>query len=248
MGKKFSKDYEIHYYEVDCNLNCTIKSLINFIEDIGTTQSEGLGVGIDYLNERKMAWVFYQYDINIKRYPRHGETIKIVTEPYGFKRFYALRSYDMYDESGEKIVEAKAVFFLIDIEKRRAMRVPADQYEVYGVDGDIKGNVNIERLEKLEEAMYSKSFGVRFSDIDSNNHVNNTKYVEWAMESLPVEIIKDYELERIVVTFEKECHYGQEIQSKSAVLELEGYKIKSIHKIENTDGTELTKIIGYWKK
>ena len=48
MGKNFTKKYEIHYYEVNSKMRCKLPAIINFLEDIGTQQSEQLGVGIDY--------------------------------------------------------------------------------------------------------------------------------------------------------------------------------------------------------
>lgn len=248
MGKKYSKDYEIHYYEVDYRLQSTITTIVNFMGDIGTKQSEELGVGIDNLISKNMTWVFYQYDIKVNRYPKYGEKVRMVTEPSGFKKFYATRNYIIYDENENKIVEAKAIFFLINTEKRRAMRVPEDQYIAYGVDGELGKDFKVDRLEKLEEAMYSKEFKIRYSDIDSNRHVNNSKYIEWAVETLPLELVKDYELKRMRVTFEKECLYGEEVCVSTATREEDDGTITSIHKIENSVGKEITVLVGEWRK
>ena len=248
MGKKFSKDYEIHYYEVDYRLQSTITTIVNFMGDIGTEQSDSLGVGIQDLISKNMTWVFYQYDIKVNRYPKYGEKLRMVTEPSGFKKFYATRDYIIYDGNDNKIVEAQAIFFLIDTNKRRAMRVPTDQYEIYGIENELGKDFKIDRLEKLENTMYSKHFKTRYSDIDSNKHVNNTKYIEWAIETLPLELVKNYELKRIKVTFEKECLYGEEVCVKTSTREESSGTITSIHKIENESGKEITALVGEWRK
>lgn len=248
MGKKFSKDYEIHYYEVDYRLQSTITTIVNFMGDIGTEQSNKLGVGIEDLILKNMTWVFYQYDIKVNRYPKYGEKLRMVTEPSGFKKFYATRDYVIYDESDNKVVEAKAIFFLINTEKRRAMRVPQDQYEIYGVDGDLGKDFKVDRLEKIEEVMYSKDFKIRYSDIDSNRHVNNTKYIEWAIETMPLDLVKDYELKSIKVTFEKECLYGEEVSVSTQTREEADGTITSLHKIENESGKQITALVGEWRR
>ena len=76
VGIKTEKEYEVHYYEVNYKLECKISSIINYFCDIGTFQSESLGVGIDYLTERRLAWVFYRYDINIKRYTKEANDMR----------------------------------------------------------------------------------------------------------------------------------------------------------------------------
>lgn len=248
MGKKYLKDYEIHYYEVDYRLQSTITTIVNFMGDIGTKQSEDLGVGIDSLISKNMTWVFYQYDIKVNRYPKYGEKVKMITEASGFKKFYATRDYIIYDENDNKIVEAKAIFLLINTEKRRAVRVPEEQYIAYGVEGELGKDFKVDRLEKLEEPMYSKEFKIRYSDIDSNRHVNNSKYIEWAIETLPLELVKNYELKRMRVTFEKECLYGEEVRVLTATREENDGTITSIHKIDNSSGKEITALIGEWRK
>ena len=178
MGKSFTKKYEIHYYEVNSKMRCKLPAIINFLEDIGTQQSESLGGGIEYCKKNNCGWVFYKYDIKMHRYPTFGETISITTQPVGFKKFYGLRKYIIKDENENLIGEALALFFLINIEKRRPMRIQKEQYDIYGVDGDVDYDISMDKIEKSDEEQYHKQFDIRYSDIDSNNHVNNVKYVE----------------------------------------------------------------------
>ena len=105
MGIIKEKEYEVHYYETNYRLECKMSSIINYFCDIGTKQSEELGVGIDYLMEKRLSWVFYKYDINVKRYPKYGEKIKVVTMAKSFKKFYASRAYEIYDENNEVYFE-----------------------------------------------------------------------------------------------------------------------------------------------
>ena len=238
MGKVFTKNYEIHYYEVDSNLKCKISSIVDFICDIGTQQSEELGGGIEYCKDNNCAWVFYKYDISMIRYPMFREKISITTKAVGFKKFYGLREYIIKDENEEIIGRAKVLFFLINIEKRRPMRIQKEQYEFYGVEEDADNNIDIfNKLEKIESEDYSKEFNIRYTDIDSNKHVNNVKYLDWAIETIPLEVVENYKISKVKVIFEKECKYGESIVT-SCVINREGDKIKSHHKIKKDDGTE----------
>ena len=75
-----------------------------------------------------------------------------------------------------------------------------------------------------DENSFKKKFNVRYSDIDSNGHVNNVNYVEWAIESVPLEVVKNFNIERIKIIFEKESIYGDEV-NVSATLIKEGDKL-----------------------
>lgn len=248
MGKVYEKEYELHYYDVDKNLKGSMSTIINILSDIGTRQSEELGSGMKELMKENMTWVFYNYHVKIFRDPMYGEKLKVKTEPVGFKKFYALRNYEIKDSHGNVIVTANAIFLLINLEKRRMMRIPESQYEVYGVQGDMKGEFKIPRIEAIDEYKYKDTFKVRYTDIDSNQHVNNTKYVDWAIETLPEEIINNYSLDEIKVTFEKECKYGDTVNVYTDIREQEDGSLISVHKIETLDKKELTRLIGCWKR
>jgi len=248
MSKSFTKKYEIHYYEVNSKLRCKFSSIINFIEDIGTQQSEHLGGGIEYCAKNNCGWVFYKYDIKMHRYPMFGETISITTQPIGFKKFYGLRKYMIMDEEGNLIGEGLALFFLIDIEKRRPTRIQKEQYEFYGVDGDMDYDISMDKIEKNDEEQYNKQFDIRYSDIDSNNHVNNVKYIEWAMEAVPLDVLNNYDLKRIKVIFEKETTYGERVLVSATVKEIDDVNLKSYHTIRNGEGAQLTLLEVEWAK
>lgn len=248
MEKSFTKKYEIHYYEVNSKLRCKLSSIIDFICDVGTQQSEYLGAGIDYCTKNNCAWVFYKYDIKMYRYPAFGEVISVTTQPVGFKKFYGLRKYIISDEKDNIIGEALALFFLIDIEKRRPIRIQKEQYEFYGVSGDVNYDISMDKIETNDEEQYHKQFNIRYSDIDSNNHVNNVKYVEWAIEAVPLDVINNYVLKRIKVTFEKETTYGDKVLVSATVKEMDAINLKSYHTIRNSEGIELTLLEADWEK
>ena len=248
MIKSFTKKYEIHYYEVNSRMRCKLSTIINFFEDVGTQQSESLGGGIEYCRKNNCGWVFYKYDVKMHRYPIFGETISITTQPVGFKKFYGLRKYIIKDEEGNAIGEGSALFFLIDLEKRRPMRIQDEQYAFYGVDDDINYDISMDKIEKCEEEQYHKQFDIRYSDIDSNNHVNNVKYFEWAIEAVPQDVISNYELRRIKVIFEKETTYGDKISVSATVKEIDDHNLKSYHKIRNGEGDQLTLLEADWEK
>ena len=86
MGISYEKMYEIHYYECDKNLNCTLESIMNFLGDVGNKHAESLNVGMDYLTERNITWVFYKYNIKVNRYPEYEEKIRVKTVAEEFKK------------------------------------------------------------------------------------------------------------------------------------------------------------------
>ena len=50
---------------------------MNFLGDVGNKHAESLNVGMDYLTERNITWVFYKYNIKVNRYPEYEEKIRV---------------------------------------------------------------------------------------------------------------------------------------------------------------------------
>ena len=239
------KNYIIHYYEVDIHKRAYMTSIMNYLGDIAMYQSEVLGVGIEYLKENKMAWVLYKWDITMESYPLLNETIKVETFAYSFRKFYAYRKHEIFDAKGDKIGTANSVWILINTDRRRPIRITKEMYEVYDIDDNNNTPIDIEDILPITTVSSEKSFDVRYSDIDTNMHVNNVNYVEWALETVPKDIVLNYELRNIKVTYEKETTYGENIKVNTEIIREES-KIICRHKIVNEEGIEITLLETIW--
>jgi medium-chain acyl-[acyl-carrier-protein] hydrolase len=246
MGITVSKDYTIHYYEIDYKKRLHMTSLIDFLGDIATLQSENIGIGIDYLKEKNLAWVLYKWDIVVRRYPLFGDKITIKTNPHAYNKFYANRKFEVYDECGELIAYANSLWILVNTERKRPVRITKDLTAAYGMDENEDEVDTFGEIEALKHIQYESSFTVRYSDIDTNKHVNNAKYVGWAIESIPIDIILNHELSGIKVVYQKETTYGDTIKVLTEIIK-EERRIRCLHRIEDKDGKELTVAETMWK-
>ncbi|MFL0252756.1 acyl-[acyl-carrier-protein] thioesterase [Clostridium neuense] len=240
MSKIMKKDYNVHLYEVNYNNKANIVSIMNYMGDLATYQSEKLGVGIEYLMSNKIAWVVYKWDVHMDKYPEYDDTVTISTNPYSIRKFYAYRKFEIFNK-GEKIGEANSLWFLINTEKRRPCRVPEDLYNAYGLTKDDDKQLEFEKLLLPSEINSEKRFDVRYSDIDTNRHVNNVKYISWALENIPSDIMKTCSVSDIKVIYEKETSYGETITVQTQMQETEDKYIFD-HVIKNSEGEKLTLI------
>lgn len=246
-GKVFEKEYEIHYYEIDIHKKALITSLVDYMCDAATRQSEELGIGIDYLMENNLGWVLYKWNINIDEYPKYGDKIIIRTWPYSFRKFYAYRKFEILDCNMNLIGNADTIWFLLNTERRRPVRVNEKIYTTYGVELDNEKSIEIDALSAPNKIDYEKIFNVRYSDIDTNNHVNNSKYIAWAIETVPVDIILNSELKNLSVVYEKETTYGDTVNVLTESVNNVD-KIIYNHKIVDKNNKELTLIRTCWSK
>jgi acyl-ACP thioesterase len=90
------------------------------------------------------------------------------------------------------------------------------------------------KIEAIDSARYKKDFHVHRYDMDSNKHVNNLRYLQWLIETIPNEIIDNCFLYSIDGRFVGEAQYGHRIES---LTENENDTLKFIHTIKDLDTT-----------
>lgn len=241
------KEYVVHYYEIDCKKKLLITSLMNYFSDVAIQQSENLGVGLDYMKKNNVAWVIYKWYINLKRYPMYNEKIRVRTMPYSFRRFYAYRTFEVLDSNDEIIATANSLWFFIDTKVRKGTRITEDMYNAYCIDKSNTRNLDMEKVNLPKKIDSQESFNIRYTDIDTNQHVNNVKYVDWALETVPLNIISNYTLKNINIIYEKEATYGKSIKVFTEMTEQQGSVI-CIHNVQDIEGKELSRLKTVWDK
>lgn len=241
------KEFELHFYDVDYRKRLTVQRLMNFFEDAAISQSERLGVGLEFLKHSRLAWVIHQWNIKIDRYPVFGEKIKVRTYPEGFYKFYAFRKFEVFDAGNNKMVNGDSVWLLLDADKKRPVKVPEQLAHAYGLEKELADDSRIVKLKEPLRVDSEREFKVRFSDIDINNHVNNVQYFEWAFESLPEDMLKNYSVKNLKLTYKKEARFGDTVTARSEV-KLGREEYVCYHKVMDAMKAELCFAETEWQK
>jgi medium-chain acyl-[acyl-carrier-protein] hydrolase len=244
----FEKEYTINFFDVDSEHKCKFSSLGDFLWDVIISQSDSLGETKEGFAQNNCIWVLLKYDITIYEYPKLRDKITVQTKVLGTKKFYGYRQNTIKNSEGKVIGEVFSTAILIDFEKRRPMRISSEQSEIYGLKKELDEVPILDDIPKIQKADYLKDYPVRYSDIDSYGHVNNVKYIEMAMDTLPRSILNEYNLFNIKVLFKKETTDGDTLHISSEVIYGENSYINTIHNITSDTGVLLTKLHIIWKK
>ncbi|MDU7965196.1 MAG: thioesterase [Clostridium perfringens] len=215
MGKAYEKVYEVTYGETDGRKDCRITSMMNFFSDCCLSQEEKNSMNYAD-NSSETTWVFFDYEIIVNRYPRYREKIKVKTYVESIRKFYSNRVFEAYDMDGALVARADVLAFLINKKTRRPARISDEEYEIHGLS--------------KESSKLLRS---------------NIKYVEWILETVPVDIVLNYKMKKIKIKFEKEITYGHNVIIKSKIIKGED-EVKVLHKVENEEGESITLAETYW--
>ena len=128
----YTFDSRIRYSETDETGALSLLGVINYMQDCSTFQSEDIGLGVEYLEKKKRAWLLSSWRIVIDRYPVLGERIKIGTWATSSKGIYGYRDFVLMDQEGNYLVKAESVWIFCDTEKVKEIRVDYKKAAVLG--------------------------------------------------------------------------------------------------------------------
>ncbi|MFZ1730716.1 MAG: acyl-ACP thioesterase domain-containing protein [Bacteroidota bacterium] len=224
-GHKFTHTYFAQYHDCDTRQRLTALAMMRYFEDIALLQSDSYEVGLTYYATEQVAWLLNKWDIRIQRAPVFKDDVHVLTQPMAMRRFLANRRYEISNEQGEILVEADSQWVFVDLARRRPTRIREDIFRTYGITDEVDALPTPPLPREPERGDVMREFHVRKSDIDVNRHVNNIRYVDWALDALPEEIALNATLRRLLIHYKKEVHYGEEVVARTEMRDEEGLAV-----------------------
>ena len=203
----------VTYSQVGSTLSMDMAGIVHFLQDCTLAHSESIGKGISHVKEHRKAWFLSSWQIEVERFPRYQENVTVRTWPYEFKSMYGYRNFDILDENANPIVRANSIWIFMDIERMLPIRPTEEDmrgYELYKAIEMKYAPRKIKQLDPEYRIAYCSDtdsvlpkIKVRRSFIDSNNHVNNGRYV---MEGL--DLIEQDDIRKLRVDYRKAAMLG----------------------------------------
>ncbi len=184
---KLEKEFvvEMSLDKADFNKKITVKYIMELLQKIATEHADEHGFGYKVLSVQKKAWVLNKIKLKFNKSIKIGDKITFKTWPLAPKHYTADRDFEGYDENGEKVFKATSVWNLIDLEKRCLCSTECIKnlkVEYHDKRAFKSAEFNRFKCDDSFNLEYSKS--IRISDLDLNNHVNNTNYLNYALDCL----------------------------------------------------------------
>jgi acyl-ACP thioesterase len=209
--KSWEDEYSISFYEVDTKNEAFLPVLWSLMQETAWHHADHLRLGYSHLMEQQYFWVLSRLSIQMEEYPRWGDEIRIKTWLAGVGRLFALRQFSIAGSKGNIIGTAKSAWLVLDLKSRKPQKIgPVFKHIEHLFDG-LPVAEEPEKIPAPVHPKMEKSYAVRYSDIDMHHHVNNTKYIEWILDSYPFEMNQGHQIHAFEINFLGESSHGDEI-------------------------------------
>lgn len=207
--------FTVSSYDIDIWGCLKPTAILNICQDSAYRHACGLGFGYEHLMSKGSAWVLSRARVEIERMPVWLEQVRVRTWHKRQSGIFALRDYIFYDENDVPIIRITTSWLIINIATRRIVRVDRvfekdSAYKLVDYAHDALEH-EAEKVEVGSEQKYIGEHHVRYSDMDVNQHVNNTRYLEWACDLSPQQMDSARCLSRFCINFNHEARFTERV-------------------------------------
>ncbi|MCG8452591.1 MAG: thioesterase [Spirochaetales bacterium] len=196
-------------------------ALMTFLEEAAAEHCRAVGHDIFDLLEKGWGWVLVGGGLRMQTYPLYGEQIVIKTWISRWKGVSGIREYRIYRKDGTFLGEAGGRWAFWDAPKRKPQLVPDFFLESWPQGGDspysrLQGPQGILPIPKTSEiqgrCLSQQRFSVRRGEVDMYDHLHNTIYLDWMLESVPEHLYREELPMAMGLEFSGEARRGDVIE------------------------------------
>jgi len=214
-------DYsELDFYtkSTDCGTDSCLAPYV-LLSDLQETADKGAadtGWGREAIGDYNCCWIILRCLVSIKRLPSWKEEFTIRTWSCGAKKLFFDREYEVYDSNHECIVSATSVWILADKDTHRPVfpsaldKLPQrlSQSDKMAL-GQSCPKLKIPKKGEDVKPVITKY--ADYSELDHNNHVNNTRYLAWVYDALFKGGYGLHKVNEININYISEVKSGQKV-------------------------------------
>lgn len=210
----FEHEFEISFRDVDKFNEVKTSKIIECLEDVGGMHSDIAGYGFNNIEETNLTWVLLYWKIRMFKRISSGQPLHIKTWARNSTRVHTFRDFEMFDSNNDLVGIASSKWILLDATTMGITKITPEIIGCYSPEDNyvFKDEPEIGKL--FLPSSYSSSFTYTIlrKDIDINNHMHNTTYLDLAYEALPEDVYLNNKFNNIEIMYKKEIKFGETVK------------------------------------
>ncbi|MBR7133041.1 MAG: hypothetical protein IKD04_05860 [Clostridia bacterium] len=209
MNNIWERNYTLRSGDFDKFDRIKPSAVLDLFQDAAGRHAEEIGVGFEEMISRSYLWVITRVKFKIISEPNRFQNLIVKTWPLAPNRLSYRREYCIENEKGEKLIVGSSEWVVVHSEKRRFLSVP-DLYNFEnGFYPEMMFEAKLGKVHDFEAEGDAHIVNAGFSELDVNNHVNNTKYANYVIDAIVPS--KEDILEVFQIDYRKEVFEGTQL-------------------------------------
>lgn len=206
--------FPISSYRVDSRKILKPYAFMAMAQDVANLNATDLGCGYSHLLEHNITWILSRMKTEYVKSPKFLQDTVMETWQKGMKGPFSIREFEVRDSTtSELLVRCTTSWLLIDLNTRHLVRMDRLIGSLLDSTAVMKDAIPepAGKIRPFADVTHTSTRPVLFSDIDYNLHVNNARYMEWAIDAIDGDFVSNNDIESWQITFNNEARMGDTV-------------------------------------
>ena len=205
----YTKNFEIIFSDINQNNELSNKGILRMMQEIAMMHSDSLNFGLNNVHETGYAWLLLNWKLRVFSRPKWKTILTINTWSRSINPLFAYRDIEIYDDKNNLVAVGSSKWILLDINKKSLIKIPPEVKERFpNVDKSVFESKFNEKLKEPENSEFIMHYKIQRRDIDTNHHVNNLNYLDYAYEALPEDVFSNINFSNVEIMYKHEAKLG----------------------------------------
>jgi len=204
---------ELKSYELDHRGEMPLWVIYRFLQEAAEYNAVDLGFDTESMLKQSLTWMLVRLQLRVGSVPTQRTTVRAETWPSAVESRFALRDFRLWwNNAAKPFAVASSAWLLFDVNRKRPVVVE-----------NILGREHLKRTEHMVhdpfpsitpsgDPDFTVEFTVRRADLDLNDHVNNTNYVEWLAEAVPEPVWRGNAVTALDIEYKRAVQFGEKVR------------------------------------
>lgn len=205
----YSHNLTVNYSDVDENNQVTNRGLLRLMQEVAGIHCGLLGYGVNDTPKTGLAWILLNWKLKVFSRPKTNANLLIKTWTRNKTPLFVYRDFEVYDSDYNLIAIATTKWVLFNVNTKSVSRVTDGVNKNYiQVNKEVFADKFTEKLKEPINSDFVLDYAVQRRDIDTNHHVNNLYYLDYAYEALPLDVFKNTNFSNVEIMYKHQATLG----------------------------------------
>lgn len=192
-----------------------ISAAMRYMQQVAGDNLVALGYPAEVLKKEDKVFLMTKINLKIHRIPLIHDKITVGTAPTHTKGVRFVREFVIDSKKGERLISAVSYWPLVQTSTRKILR-PTD----FGHDLKFQPVAITDYIDDIpfpkgsEDGRFIYDKHIKYSDLDVNEHVNNTVYADIICDALPYELMCQNDIDTFAIGFQNEAVFDDKVSTK----------------------------------
>ncbi len=211
MKKFYKYKFDTNYLNVNLAGNLNVKPVLEYCQQATVMHGCEVGLAPEVMAAHKKFWVVSKIKLNFLKPIKINSNVELVSYMLKPTGSFTLEREFKFNVKNTPYIEGTSKWCLIDTEKQTLAHLDTIK-DIFPTKFPKVKKLNLQYAKIVFDNNFKLNHTrkVMFNDLDINRHCNNQKYVEMAINCIPLEFIEK-NVKSFDINYVKQCHYGDTI-------------------------------------